>query len=113
MSENAEPYRAQLLKIEARHDGAETTVILDGELDIRTVERFLASIQDALEVQRDRWRSTPAVSRSWTRPAWRPSSMPALQQVRRAGVRFRISEASPKVRRIAEVAGVTELLLDD
>ena len=112
MSEDAEPYRAQLLQIEARYDGAEARIILDGELDIRTVERFLASIQDALEVQ------PGSVAVDASRVVFLDSSglaafLHARSATDAAGVHFRISEASPKVRHTAEVAGVTELLLGD
>jgi anti-sigma B factor antagonist len=112
MSEDAEPYRARLLRIEARYDGAEATVILDGELDIRTVERFLASIQDALEVQ-PRSIAVDARGVAFLDSSGLAAFLHARSATGAAGVRFRISEASPKVRRIAEVAGVTELLLDD
>jgi anti-sigma B factor antagonist len=112
MSEDAEPHHRAQLSIDARHDGAEATIILDGELDIRTVERFLASIQDALEAQ------PASVAVDAGRVAFLDSSgLAALLHARSAtaaaGVRFRIREASPKVRRMAEVAGISELLLDD
>ena len=112
MSEDAEPHRAQLLQIEARHDRAEATIILDGELDIRTVERFLASIRDALEVQPGSI-AVDARSVAFLDSSGLAAFLHARSATGAAGVSFHISEASPEVRRMAEIAGVAELLLDD
>lgn len=112
MSEDAEPHRGQLLQIEARYDGAEATIILNGDVDIRTVERFLASIQDALEVQ-PRSIAVDACGVAFLDSSGLAAFLHARSTTGAAGVPFRISGASPKVRQIAEVAGVTELLLDN
>ena len=49
MPEDAEPSPTPPLRIEAKHDASASTIILIGELDIHTIERFLAAIHDALE----------------------------------------------------------------
>lgn len=41
--------RAEQLQIDAKYADAEATIILEGELDVRSVERFLACVREALE----------------------------------------------------------------
>ena len=41
--DDAEPSHAQPLRIDTKHDASASTIILEGELDIHTIDRFLAS----------------------------------------------------------------------
>src|SRR4030095_439087 len=49
MSADAEPFDAAYLRTDTKSDGVEATIILGGELDLRSVDQFLACVRDVLE----------------------------------------------------------------
>jgi hypothetical protein len=51
MSDDVEPSQAELLRVEARHEGTEVIVTVDGELDYSTAERFMACILEMLDTK--------------------------------------------------------------
>jgi len=51
MPDDVEPSHAELLRVEARHEGAGVIVMVDGELDYSTTERFVACILEALDTK--------------------------------------------------------------
>jgi anti-sigma B factor antagonist len=108
----AEPFDDAHLGMHIKSDGAEATIILGGELDLRSVDRFLACVRDVLE-------GHPALIAVDARGvAFMDSSgLAALLHARsmsgHAEVPFRVDDASPQVRRLVGVAGVEELLMDN
>jgi anti-anti-sigma factor len=112
MPEDAEPSRSQPLRIEAKHDASASTIILDGELDIQTIERFLASVQDTLET-RPRTIAIDASAVVFMDSSGLAGLLQARSAAGAAGVPFRVSGVSPKVRNRIEVAGLEGLLGGD
>jgi hypothetical protein len=49
MADNAEPHQVEPLRVEAKYDGPEVTITVEGELDVTTAGDLLASVRDALE----------------------------------------------------------------
>jgi hypothetical protein len=80
MSENAGTFPAEVLRIEASHDGTRTTITLEGEFDMTGTDRFWAFVSQALGTRgRSPW--TRAASNSSTRrDCWRccvPVTLPS------------------------------------
>jgi anti-anti-sigma factor len=109
MPEDAEPSQPQLLRIEAQHDSAASKIILDGELDIHTIERFLASVQDALDIH-PRSIAIDASAVGFMDSSGLAGLLQARSAANAAGVPFRVSDVSPRVRHRIEVAGLERLL---
>ena len=112
MPEDAEPSPTPPLRIEAKHDASASTIILKGELDIHTIERFLAAIHDALETH------PPSIAIDATLVVFVDSSglaglLHARSAAGAAGVPFRVSSLSPKVRQNLEVTGLDRLLEEE
>jgi anti-sigma B factor antagonist len=112
MSGEAELFDDAHLGTHVTSDGAEATIILGGELDLRSVDRFLACVRDVLE-------GHPALIAVDARGVtfMDSSGLAALLHARsmsgHAEVPFRIGDASPMVRRLVGVAGVEEMFMDD
>ena len=92
--------------------GAESTIFVEGEFDLSGVERFQACVSDALaghpgSITVDA-RGLTFIDSSGLQ-AWLRARDAATQ----AGVAFRVRDPSPEVRRIAELAGIENLLTDD
>jgi hypothetical protein len=49
MPDYVEPSQAELLRVEARHEGAEAIITAAGELEYSTAERFVACILEVLD----------------------------------------------------------------
>ena len=105
-----EPSLRDALYVEVNYDGAATIVVV-GEFDVTGTARFWASVSEALATQPS---SVIVEARGLT--FIDSSGLAALIRAREAadeaGVAFRVDEPSPPLRRIAEVAGVEDLLLD-
>lgn len=110
--DDAEPSHAQPLRIDAKHDASGSTIILEGELDIHTIERFLASIHDALETH-PRLIAIDVGAVVFMDSSGLAGLLHASSAASAAGVPFRVSDVSPKVRRMIEVAGLERLLRGD
>jgi anti-anti-sigma factor len=112
MSDDAEPFEDAHLRTDIKSDGAEATIILGGELDLRSVDRFLACVRDVLE-------GHPALIAVDARGVtfMDSSGLAALLHAHsmsgHAEVPFRVDDASPQVRRLVGVAGIDELLMDN
>jgi anti-anti-sigma factor len=111
MSDDVEPFHAERLRIEVRHQGSDATIVVEGPLDTTGVERFMASVVDALETHPE---SIAVVANGLT--FIDSSGLAALLRSRAAagtaGVGFRISERSPALRRAIDAAGIEDLLAD-
>lgn len=112
LPDEIKPSQAELLRIEARYNGAEAVITAEGELAITTAACFLACIREALvtspsSINVDAHALTFADS----------SGLSALLRARGlahdAGVAFRISSPSPKLRRLVERTGTKDYLVPD
>lgn len=109
MSDDAEPVRAELLRIEANREGPAAAIVLEGEFDMTGAARFWAHVSEAIETHPE---SITVDARDLT--FIDSSGLMALLRARdaaaEAGVAFRISDPSPALRRLAELGGVDDLL---
>jgi anti-anti-sigma factor len=108
---DAGPGQPERLHIEAEYLGSEVIVVLEGEFDMTGTARFWAHISNALEMPAT---SITVDARGVT---FIDSSSGALLRARaeadERGVAFRVSEPSPVLRRIAQLAGIEDLLPDE
>jgi anti-sigma B factor antagonist len=112
MSDDVEPSQAELLRVEARHEGTEVIVTVDGELDYSTAERFMACILEMLDTKPrsitvDLHRITFSDS-SGLSALLRAHGLAFVDQVA-----FRIKDPSPGLRRRLELTATKDLLLPD
>jgi anti-anti-sigma factor len=112
MPDDVGPSHAELLRVEARHEGAGVIVMVDGELAYSTTERFVACILEVLDTKPrsitvDLHRVTSSDS----------SGLSALLRARDLAfvdqVAFRIQDPSPKLRRLLELTATKDLLMPD
>jgi anti-anti-sigma factor len=97
---------AEPLRVEAKYDGPEATIIVEGDLDIQSAGELLACVSEALErLTRDR-------SITFTDSSGLAALLRARAAAAEVAVAFRVSEPSPELRRVAEVSGVKDLLSD-
>lgn len=109
MSDDVEPIPADVLHIEAPHHDARATIVLVGEFDMTGTELFWGHVSATLEA-----RPTSIAIDAGGLSFIDSSGLMALLRARDAavdaGVAFEVREPSPALRRIAEVAGVKDLL---
>jgi anti-anti-sigma factor len=111
MSDDAELSARDVLYVETRQDGGGPIIIVVGQFDMSGTEVFWAHVSQAVEA---RPVSITVEARGLT--FIDSSGLAALVRAREAateaGVTFRVSEPSPLLRRIAEICGLEDLLLD-
>jgi anti-anti-sigma factor len=111
MSEGMEPLAAKL-HVEAKGDGTEATIIVEGELDKSSATGFLARVREAMDI---RPVSIAVEARGLT--FMDSSGLRSLLRARAAadetGVAFHIRHPSPTLRHMVERTGLRALLLDE
>jgi anti-sigma B factor antagonist len=111
MSDGVEPSAGDGLHIETKYHGTEAIITVEGEFDLSATAPFWTHVTEALEAQPG---SIVIHVRDLT--FIDSSGLMALVRARdaavEAGVAFRVREPSPALRRIAELAGVEDLLRD-
>ena len=112
MRDDWDSSQAAQLRVEARHEGAEATITVEGELDHSTAEGFVACILEALDTKP---RSVTVDAHAVTLTD--SSGLSALLRARGLAfvdrVAFRIRDPSARLRRLVEVSGTKDLLLPD
>jgi anti-sigma B factor antagonist len=112
MPDAVEPFRAELLRIEVRYQDSDAFIVVEGAFDTTGAERFVASVVDALDTHPE-----AIVVNANGLTFIDSSGLTALLRSRAAagvaGVRFRIGERSPALRRAIYVAGIDDLLADE
>jgi anti-sigma B factor antagonist len=107
MSDERESFQAA-----HHHEAGQSTIVVEGEFDLTAVERFQACVSEALAAHPG---SITVDARGLTfidssgLQAWLRARDAAAQ----AGVGFRVRDPSPEVRRVAELAGIENLLTDE
>jgi anti-anti-sigma factor len=114
MSEDTQRPQPGPLRVEAKYDGPEVTIIVEGDLDVNGAGELLACVSEALErLTRDRSITIDAHGLSHTDSSGLAALLRARASADEAAVAFRISEPSPVLRRLAEISGVDYLLPDE
>jgi anti-anti-sigma factor len=102
------------LRVEAKYDGAEVTIVVEGDLDVMTAGDLLACVSDALErLTRDRSITIDAHGLSYTDSSGLAALLRARAAADEVAVAFRISEPSPQLRHVTQGSGVENLLADE
>ena len=112
MSGNQYPRAPSALKVAAHYEGQRVTLVLGGEFDMTGTALFWAHVGEAV-------RTRPASIIIDARELEFIDSSGLLAFIRareaaaEAGATFAVVDPSPMLRHIADLAGLTELLLDD
>jgi anti-anti-sigma factor len=111
MSDQAETWPDDVLYVETKRDGARPVIIVAGEFDMTGVDVFWAHVSEAVEA-RPVSVTVEARGLTFVGSAGLMAMVRARDAATGAGVAFRVSEPSPPLRRIAELCGLEDLLLD-
>jgi anti-sigma B factor antagonist len=96
------------LRIEVRYVDDRATLILGGEFDMTGRERFRSFVSEAAAAGRSI--TIDASGLEFVDSAGLQALLRARELADEAGVAFRVSEVSPALRRVVELAGVEGLL---
>lgn len=111
MSDDAEPVRAEVLRVEGKQNHSGTTITLEGEFDMTGTQRFWAFVTEAL-AEDPRAITVDASGLEFIDSSGLLALLRARDAAVEAGVAFRVSDPSPALRRLVEVTGVKDLLPD-
>ena len=111
MSRDVEPSPDDVLNIEAIYDDAEATIILDGELDMAGLARFWGYVSAVL-APHPLSLAVDVLGLTFIDSSGLAALLRARDAATEAHVAFRVIKPSPPVRRVAEYAGVENLLTD-
>jgi anti-sigma B factor antagonist len=109
MSDDAEAFPADVLRIEASHDCTGTTITLAGEFDMTGTDRFWAFVSEAL-AEDPKEITVDAQGLEFIDSSGLLALLRARDAGLEAGVPFAIRHPSAALRRIVELCGVAELL---
>jgi anti-sigma B factor antagonist len=109
---NEELLPSELLHVEAQGSGTETTITLEGDLDMSTTDQVGGCVVEVLQ-QHPTSIAIDAHGVGFIDSSGLRSLLLARAAAEQAGVAFRISQPSPAVRRMVERTGIHALLLDD
>jgi anti-sigma B factor antagonist len=112
MRDDWEFSQARLLRVEARYEGAEATITVEGELAETTAKRFVACILEALDAK-PLSVTVDAHGVTFTDSTGLSALLHAHGLAFVDQVAFRISDPPPSLRRLVEVSGTKDLLLPD
>jgi anti-anti-sigma factor len=111
MSDDADPFRAELLRIEVHYEGSDATLVLEGEFDSTGVDGFVACVIGALEAC-PKSIAIDARGLTFTDSSGLTALLRARAAAGRAGVAFRIRGRSLGLQRAITHAGIADLLRD-
>jgi anti-anti-sigma factor len=109
MSDDPEPFQAEVLSIEANRDRSGVTIILVGEFDMSGTKRFWAFVSEALGAH-PKAVAIDAGGLEFIDSSGLQALLRARDAATQAGVVFHVRDPSPALRRILELFGVEELL---
>ena len=112
MPDDVEPSQAELLRIDARYEGADAIITVAGELDHSTAPQFLACIREAFDTQ-PRSIVVDGHGLTFTDSSGLAALLRAHGVAQDVGVAFRVSSPSPKLQRFVELTGTKDYLLSD
>jgi anti-sigma B factor antagonist len=109
VSQDAERFGADVLHVEASQDRTGATIVLEGEFDMTGTETFRAVTNEALAAG-PRSITIDASGLEFIDSSGLLALMRAREAAGEAGVAFRVSDPSPALRRLVELAGIEGLL---
>jgi anti-anti-sigma factor len=109
MPDDVQSSRAEL-RVGARYEGAGATVMVDGELDHSTTERFVTCILEALDTKPHSI-TVDAHAVTYTDSSGLAALLRAYSLAFVDQVEFRITDPSPGLRWLLEQTGTADLLL--
>jgi anti-anti-sigma factor len=112
MSEDLQPSPRDVLHIGARYDDTGATIVLEGEFDMAGVARFWGYVSAVLAPHPSSI-AVDARGVTFIDSAGLWALLRARDAAAEARVALRVVKPSPAVRRLAELAGVEDLLLGD
>jgi anti-anti-sigma factor len=112
LSEDAEPCPVSLFRAEAIADDVDPVIIVEGEFDASGTDWFDACVAVVLQRQPTSI-GVDALGLSFMDSSGLRSMLIARAAADEVGVPFRITEASPAVRRVIERTGLQNQLLDE
>ncbi|HKA82990.1 MAG TPA: STAS domain-containing protein [Acidimicrobiales bacterium] len=111
MSDDCDPTRAEVLRIEVHYEGSDATLVLEGEFDSTGVESFVACVVDALGADPESM-VIDAHGLTFTDSSGLTALLRARAAAGTAGVAFRIRGRSLGLQRAIVHAGIADLLHD-
>jgi anti-anti-sigma factor len=112
MRDDWESSQVALLRVDARHEGPEATITVEGELDYSTVEQFRTCILEVLDTK-PRSITVDAHAVGYLDSSGLSALLGAHGLAFVDDVAFRIRDPSPQLRRLVEQTGTKDLLLPD
>jgi anti-sigma B factor antagonist len=112
MPDDGEPWPEALFRAEATGDDIDPVIILEGELDASGTDWFGACVSAVLQ-RHPASIAIDARGLSFMDSSGLRSMLIARAAAEDAGVRFRITQASPAVRSLVERTGLQNPLLDE
>lgn len=109
MSAKGDRFDDGVLTLSATRSNDGVSILLRGELDMAATERFLAFVRDTL-VDGLHWVEIDGSELTFMDSSGVTALLTAKREVEEAGIRFRVGATVPAVRRLLEIAGVTEEL---
>ena len=111
MSHEAE-HASEPLRIEAEYLGSEVIVVLEGEFDMTSTTQFWTHIRQAFVTSATSI-TIDARGVTFIDSTGLGALLRARAEADERGVAFRFSDPSPMLRRVAQVAGIEDLLPDE
>jgi anti-anti-sigma factor len=111
MSDDTDPFRAELLRVEVRCEGRDATIVLEGEFDSTGVEGFVMCVVDALDAHPESI-AIDAHGLTFADSSGLTALLRARAVVGTAGVGFRLRGRSLELQRAIAHAGIDDLLRD-
>jgi anti-sigma B factor antagonist len=111
MADDPERFQAEALRIETQRNRSGVTIVLAGEFDLAGTERFRTFVSDALAAD-PKAVTIDASGLDFIDSSGLQALLRARDAATGAGVTFRVSDASPALRRMFELFGVEDLLTD-
>jgi anti-anti-sigma factor len=111
MSDDADPFPAELLRIEVHYEGSDATLVLEGEFDSTGVDDFVACVTEAMEACPESI-AIDARGLTFTDSSGLTALLRARAAAGTAGVAFRIRGRSLGLQRAIAHAGIADLLRD-
>jgi anti-sigma B factor antagonist len=112
MSGNGDPRSHSALQIAAHYEGQRVTLVLGGEFDMTGTALFWAHVGEAVRTHPDSI-IIDARDLEFIDSSGLLAFVRAREAAVEAGATFGVMEPSPTLRHVADLAGLTELLLDE